>query len=173
MAGVCTAIASARLVRSVTVVENRPVQGAKSSSEIRVWVCRTTSHGTQRNARGTGIMGRRLLESHCVDQVGNPYLWHLVVHIAVWREPSVRSFLNTEGHHLQSADDGTRTAVVGWQMGSDREPIFTKPLFLDLDGITAPHPRLPGRLVRVDLAGAGGRPLSAFAGGCQPLGVAG
>jgi len=154
MAGVCAAIASARLVRSVALVESRPVLGAKSSSEIRVWVRRTTSHGTQRNARGTGIMGRLFLENHCVDQVGNPYLWHLVVLNAVWREPSVRSFLDTDGHHLQSADDGTMTAGVGRQMGSESEPIVTTPLFLDLDGITAPHLWLPGRLVCVDLAGA-------------------
>ncbi|WP_424477817.1 FAD-dependent oxidoreductase, partial [Pseudomonas viridiflava] len=37
LAGVCAAVAAARLGSSVALVTNRPVLGGNSSSEIRVW----------------------------------------------------------------------------------------------------------------------------------------
>ncbi|MCA1791282.1 MAG: FAD-dependent oxidoreductase, partial [Thioalkalivibrio sp.] len=134
LAGVCAAVAAARLGRSVALVQNRPVLGGNSSSEIRVWVCSATSHGTQRYARETGIMGELFLENQFVNQEGNPYLWDLVLLEAVRREPNVQLFLNTDVHHLHSTDDGTIASVVGWQMGSERELTFTSPLFLDCTG---------------------------------------
>ena len=56
LAGVCAAVAAARLGRTVALVQNRPVLGGNSSSEIRVWVVGATAHGVQRYARETGIM---------------------------------------------------------------------------------------------------------------------
>ena len=43
LAGVCAAIAAARLGQTVSLVQNRPVLGGNASSEIRVWVCGATS----------------------------------------------------------------------------------------------------------------------------------
>ncbi|NLB77690.1 MAG: FAD-dependent oxidoreductase, partial [Clostridiaceae bacterium] len=37
LAGVCAAIAAARQGRTVSLIQNRPVLGGNSSSEIRVW----------------------------------------------------------------------------------------------------------------------------------------
>ena len=134
LSGVCAAIAAARLGRRVALVQNRPVLGGNSSSEIRVWVCSATAHGTQRYARETGIMGELFLENQYVNPEGNPYLWDLVVLEAVRREPNIELFLNTDVHHLAMADDGTIASVTGWQMGSERELTFTSPVFLDCTG---------------------------------------
>jgi hypothetical protein len=134
LSGVCAAIAAARLGRRVALVQNRPVLGGNSSSEIRVWVCSATAHGTQRYARETGIMGELFLENQFVNQEGNPYLWDLVVLEAVRREPNIELYLNTDVHHLAMADDGTIASVTGWQMGSERELTFTSPVFLDCTG---------------------------------------
>jgi hypothetical protein len=134
LSGVCAAIAAARLGRRVALVQNRPVLGGNSSSEIRVWVCSATAHGTQRYARETGIMGELFLENQYVNQEGNPYLWDLVVLEAVRREPNVQLFLNTDVHHLAMADAATIESVTGWQMGSERELTFTSPVFLDCTG---------------------------------------
>ncbi len=134
LSGVCAAIAAARLGSSVALVQNRPVLGGNSSSEIRVWVCSATAHGTQRYARETGIMGELFLENQFVNQEGNPYLWDLVVLEAVRREPNIDLYLNTDVHHLAMTDDGTIASVTGWQMGSEREMVFTSPVFLDCTG---------------------------------------
>jgi hypothetical protein len=134
LSGVCAAIAAARLGRRVALVQNRPVLGGNSSSEIRVWVCSATAHGTQRYARETGIMGELFVENQFVNQEGNPYLWDLVVLEAVRREPNIELFLNTDVHHLAMADAGTIASVTGWQMGSERELTFTSPVFLDCTG---------------------------------------
>lgn len=134
LAGTCAAIAAARLGRTVALVQNRPVLGGNSSSEVRVWVCGATSHGTQRNARETGIIGELFLENQYVNQEGNPHLWDLVLIEAVRREAGIRLFLNTDVHHLQRADDGSIASLTGWQMGSERELTFTSPLYLDCTG---------------------------------------
>src|SRR5699024_4857250 len=62
LAGVCAAIAAARQGARVALVQNRPVLGGNSSSEVRVWVCGATAHGVQHYARETGIMGELFLE---------------------------------------------------------------------------------------------------------------
>jgi hypothetical protein len=134
LAGTCAAIAAARLGRTVALVQNRPVLGGNSSSEVRVWVCGATSHGTQRYARETGIIGELFLENQYVNQEGNPHLWDLVLIEAVRRESAISLFLNTDVHHLHKADDGSIAALTGWQMGSERELTFTSQLFLDCTG---------------------------------------
>ena len=57
LAGVCAAIAAARIGADVALVNNRPVLGGNSSSEVRVWVVGATAHGLRPFARETGIMG--------------------------------------------------------------------------------------------------------------------
>src|SRR5688572_26308090 len=89
LAGVCAAVAAARLGQKVSLVQNRPVLGGNSSSEVRVWVCGATAHGTNRYARETGIMGELFVENQFRNPDGNPYFWDLVVLEAVRAEPNI------------------------------------------------------------------------------------
>ncbi|WP_150275112.1 FAD-dependent oxidoreductase [Paenibacillus tepidiphilus] len=137
LAGVCAAIAAARLGRRVALVQNRPVLGGNSSSEVRVWVCGATAHGTHRYARETGIMGELFLENQYRNPDGNPYLWDMVVHEAVRAEQNISLYLNTDVHEIEadgSADDRTILSVTGWMMGSERRIRFESPVFLDCTG---------------------------------------
>ncbi|MDX2006186.1 MAG: FAD-dependent oxidoreductase [Meiothermus sp.] len=134
LAGVCAAIAAARMGRQVALIQNRTVLGGNSSSEVRVWVSSATAHGTQRYARETGIMGELFLENEYTNPEGNPYLWDLVLLEAVRREPNIRLFLNTDVHHLAMRDTQTIRSVTGWQMGAELEHTFESPLFLDCTG---------------------------------------
>lgn len=137
LAGVCAAIAAARQGATVSLVQNRPVLGGNSSSEIRVWVCGATAHGVQQYARETGIMGELWLRNQAVNPDGNPYYWDLVVLEAVRAEPNITLFLNTD---LREADvDGpaqarTIRSVTGWMMGSERLITFTSEAFCDCTG---------------------------------------
>ena len=102
LAGVNAAIAAARLGRTVALVQNRPMLGGNSSSEVRVWVCGATAHGTNRYARETGVMGELFVENQFRNPDGNPYYWDLVVLEAVRAEPNIQLFLNTDVHEVEA-----------------------------------------------------------------------
>ncbi|MCQ6563974.1 FAD-dependent oxidoreductase [Paenibacillus mendelii] len=137
LAGVCAAIAAARLGRTVSLVQNRPMLGGNSSSEVRVWVCGATAHGTHRYARETGIMGEMFIENQFRNMDGNPYFWDLVVMEAVRAETNIRLFLNTDVHEAEAdgnEDNRTIRSVTGWMMGSERRIRFESAMFLDCSG---------------------------------------
>ncbi|WP_299535942.1 FAD-dependent oxidoreductase [uncultured Streptomyces sp.] len=137
LAGVCAAVAAARLGRRVALVHNRPVLGGNSSSEVRVWVCGATAHGVHRWARETGIMGELYTENQYRNPEGNPYYWDQVVLDAVRAEPLIDLYLNTDVREVEAdgpADDRTVRSVTGWMMGSERRITFTAGTFLDCTG---------------------------------------
>lgn len=137
LAGVCAAIAAARMGRRVALVQNRPVLGGNSSSEVRVWVGGANGLSHNRYARETGIMGELHLENLYRNQEGNPYIWDLVVHEAVMAEPNIELFLNTDVRELDAVGDPTSRhiqSVTGWMMGAERLIRFESPLFMDCTG---------------------------------------
>lgn len=137
LAGVCAAIAAARLGKQVSLIQNRPVLGGNSSSEVRVWVVGATAHGTQRYARETGIMGELFVENQYRNPEGNPYYWDLVVLEKVKAEPNIQLFLNTDVHEVEAdglEDNRQIHSVTGWMMGSERRIRFESPIFLDCSG---------------------------------------
>ncbi|MFN3422504.1 MAG: FAD-dependent oxidoreductase, partial [Armatimonadota bacterium] len=64
MAGVCAAIAAARNGVSVVLIQDRPVLGGNSSSEIRMHIVGADCHGSRNDtdARETGILEELRLE---------------------------------------------------------------------------------------------------------------
>ncbi|WNQ10296.1 FAD-dependent oxidoreductase [Paenibacillus aurantius] len=137
LAGVCAAVAAARLGQTVALVNNRPVLGGNSSSEVRVWVCGATAHGAQRYARETGIMGEMFVENQYRNIDGNPYFWDLVVLETVRAEKNIQLFLNTDVHEVEAEggeEERTIRSVTGWMMGSEREIRFESDYFLDCTG---------------------------------------
>ncbi|TMV44699.1 FAD-dependent oxidoreductase [Paenibacillus mesophilus] len=137
LAGVCAAIAAARLGSRVALVQNRPVLGGNSSSEVRVWVSGATAGGTHRFARETGIIGEMLLENQYRNAEGNPYYWDLVVLETVLAENNIRLFLNTDVHEVEAegtAEDRRIRSVTGWMTGSERKLRFESGLFIDCTG---------------------------------------
>ncbi|MBB5080638.1 FAD-dependent oxidoreductase [Nonomuraea endophytica] len=133
LAGTCAAIAAARLGRTVALVNNRPVLGGNSSSEVRVWVCGATGHGKNHHAREGGIMGELFVENQYRNPHGNPYFWDTTILDAVRAEPNLSVFLNTDVRHV-AAGPGGIASVTGWMMGSEREITFESGLFLDCTG---------------------------------------
>lgn len=137
LAGVSAAIAAARLGRRVALVNNRPVLGGNSSSEVRVWVCGATAHGNQRWAREAGIIGEMLVENQFRNPEGNPIYWDDVVLDAVRREENIQLFLNTDVREVAASgpDDRRRIdSVTGWTMGSEVLTTFRAPFVVDATG---------------------------------------
>ncbi|WP_053218210.1 FAD-dependent oxidoreductase [Virgibacillus senegalensis] len=138
LAGVCASIAAARLGKTVSLVQNRPVLGGNSSSEVRVWVCGATKHGINRYARETGIMGELFVENQYRNPDGNPYLWDALILEKVKAEKNIQLFLNTDVHELDSEEmtEGERkiTSVTGWMAGSERKITYLSEVYLDCTG---------------------------------------
>lgn len=137
LAGVCAAVAAARLGKRVSLVQNRPVLGGVSSSEIRVWVGGANGLTHNRHARETGIVGEMLVENQYRNPEGNPYIWDLVVLEKVKAEPNITLFLNTDVRELEASGPQERRTIqscTGWMMGSERSIRFESPLFLDCTG---------------------------------------
>ncbi|MDH6370155.1 hypothetical protein M2444_001933 [Paenibacillus sp. PastF-3] len=137
LAGMNAAIAAARLGLKVALVQNRPVLGGNSSSEVRVWVCGATGHGVNRYARETGIMGELFIENQYRNPEGNPYLWDLTLLEAVKAESNISLFLNTDVREVEAeGEEGDRTirSVIGWMMGSERLITFESEAFIDCTG---------------------------------------
>lgn len=137
LAGVAAAIAAARSGSTVALINNRPVLGGNSSSEIRVWVVGATAHGAQKYARETGIMGELFLENQWRNPEGNPILWDHVVLDLVRAEQNITLFLNTDVREVDAvgeADARTIRSVSGWQMGSEKRITFESPIFVDCTG---------------------------------------
>lgn len=137
LAGVCAAVAAARLGASVALINNRPVLGGNSSSEIRVWVCGATAHGNQRWARESGVIGELYVENQYRNPEGNPVYWDDVVLDTVRREPNLQLFLNTDVRDVDAAgppDARHIESVTGWTMGSELSTRFVAPVFLDCTG---------------------------------------
>ncbi|WP_235019952.1 FAD-dependent oxidoreductase [Ruania rhizosphaerae] len=133
LAGVAAAIAASRAGADVALVQNRPVLGGNSSSEVRVWVCGATATGHQRFARETGIIGELYLENEYRNPEGNPYYWDLVVLEAVRAEPRIRLFLNTDVSTVET-DGSAIVAVTGKTMGSERLVRISASMFIDCTG---------------------------------------
>jgi len=137
LAGICAAIAAARQGMTVSLVHNRPVLGGNSSSEVRVWVCGATSHGVNRYARETGIMGELFVENQYRNPEGNPYLWDLTLLEAVRAEPNVTLYMNTDVREVEAdgdVDNRIIRSATGWMMGSERLIRFESEAFLDCTG---------------------------------------
>lgn len=137
LAGVCAAVAAARLGQTVALIQNRPVLGGNSSSEVRVWVCGATAHGQNRYARETGIMGEMFVENQFRNPDGNPYYWDLVVLETVQREKNIQLFLNTDVHEVEAVGEEQNrkiTSVTGWMMASERQIRFESSMYLDCTG---------------------------------------
>lgn len=137
LAGINAAIAAARLGHTVALIHNRPVLGGNSSSEVRVWVCGATAHGTHRFARETGIMGELFIENQFRNPEGNPYIWDSVLLDAVLAESNIRLFLNTDVHEVEaegSEEERYIQSVTGWMMGSERRIRFEGSMFVDCSG---------------------------------------
>ncbi|GAB3815123.1 hypothetical protein GCM10028820_12010 [Tessaracoccus terricola] len=133
LAGVCAAIAAARQGLDVVLVQNRPVLGGNSSSEVRVWVCGATATGHQRYARETGIVGELYLENEFTNPLGNPVYWDLVLLEAVNAEPNIRLLLNTHIHDVHVVGRAVQ-GVSAHVVGSERDLRISADYFIDCTG---------------------------------------
>lgn len=133
VAGVCAAIAAARLGRKVALVQNRSVFGGNASSEIRMHIVGANCHSSKPNLRETGILEEILLE----NKHRNVYADFPILDMIFWEKvhltPNLTPYLNTNIDSVVM--DGNRIrSVIGHQNSTETEIILSADVFIDATG---------------------------------------
>lgn len=146
LAGTFAAIAAARLGTQTVLIQERPVLGGNSSSEVRVHPVGASQHGYHRDARETGLIEEAFLtvrsQSYGLRQVnGRHYpMWDVVLEDMVRREPNLTLHLNTRVIDIsveQSTDDGYEqriTELYAVQQGNEATYRYRPGMVVDATG---------------------------------------
>jgi len=137
LAGVCAAIAAARHGCKTALIQDRPVFGGNSSSEIRVQP--TGANNCCAWARETGIIEEMLIEerarNHDLFLNGRiNSIWDLVLYEWVKKEQNLTPYLNTRAIGVKMANPSKISAVIAVQGGNERLYIFNASYFIDCTG---------------------------------------
>lgn len=111
LAGLCAAVSAARKGVKTILVQERPVLGGNSSSEVRMWV--RGAHG--KNNMESGIVSELNLENIHVNPYLNFSIWDTVLYSKAVNEPNLTLMLNTTCIDAK-ASAGHIESVTCWQM---------------------------------------------------------
>ncbi|MHA6482977.1 FAD-dependent oxidoreductase [Paenibacillus sp. strain BS8-2] len=150
LAGFCAAVAAARQGASVCLIQDRPVFGGNSSSEIRV-----TPHGAaafHAYARETGIISELLIAERAVNHEKirengwTNSVWDMVMYDMAVSTPNLTFHLNTSIQSVTTSD-GEITSVRAIVANAETELDIQGQLFIDCtgDGVVADQARCEWR----------------------------
>lgn len=134
MAGVCAAIAAARHGCRTALVQDRPVLGGNSSSEIRMHICGADCKNDGTARRETGILEELRLENLVRNPQNSPSVWDLLLYEWVRREPGLDLYLNSLALEPLPVNAGRIEAVRVRQLASEREFVLHGRFFADCSG---------------------------------------
>lgn len=136
LSGVCCAITAARKGLKVVLVQDRPVLGGNSSSEVRLWILGATSHMGNNNrwAREGGVVDEILLENMQRNPEGNPVIFDTVLLDKIYQESNIKLLLNTAVYDLEKSDADEISSVKCFCSQNSTEYILTANLFCDASG---------------------------------------
>jgi len=143
LAGFCAAVAAARNGAATCLVQDRPVFGGNSSSEIRV-----TPHGAAQfhgYARETGILSELLIEERArnhepiFENGWTNSVWDLTMYDMAVGTPNLSFHLNTVIQEVELHADGSIAAVTGRMLQAETALRLSGKLFIDCtgDGVVA------------------------------------
>ena len=135
LGGTCTAITAARAGIKVVLIQDRPVLGGNSSSEVRLWVLGATSHMGNNNrwAREGGVVDEIMLENAWRNPEANPVLFDTVLLEKAISEPNLTLLLNTAVNEVLKEGEAI-TAVRGFNSQNSTTYEVRAPLFCDASG---------------------------------------
>lgn len=138
LAGFCAAVASARLGVKTVILQNRPVFGGNSSSEIRV-----TPHGAaafHAYARETGIISELLIEERATNHEAifengwTNSVWDLTLYNMAQSTPNLTIHTNTDVYDVVMIDERSIKAVRARVLNAEVELIVESDVFIDCSG---------------------------------------
>ncbi|MDF2192711.1 FAD-dependent oxidoreductase [Paraflavitalea sp. CAU 1676] len=136
LSGVCCAITAAREGCKVVLVQDRPVLGGNSSSEVRLWVLGATSHMGNNNrwAREGGVIDEILVENTYRNPEGNAVILDMLLLDKVIGEPNITLLLNTAVYDVEKSSADTISSVKAFCSQNQTEYLLSAPLFCDASG---------------------------------------
>ncbi|QDK83376.1 FAD-dependent oxidoreductase [Spirosoma sp. KCTC 42546] len=136
LSGVCCAITAARAGIRVVLVQDRPVLGGNSSSEVRLWVLGATSHMGNNNrwAREGGVIDELLLENLYRNPEGNPLIFDTILLEKVVLEPNITLLLNTVVYEVEKSNAETISGLRAFCSQNSTAYDLVAPLFCDASG---------------------------------------
>lgn len=134
LAGVCAGLAAARNGARVVLVQDRPVLGGNTSSEINVHAGGADQDGHRPHAREAGIIEELRLEDAVRDPRAVPVMWDLILYDAIRREPGIALLLNTACRGVRMAAADRIASVEALRAATDDGFIIEAPMFIDCSG---------------------------------------
>ncbi|MFC3800274.1 FAD-dependent oxidoreductase [Cohnella sp. GCM10012308] len=142
-AGFCAAVAAARQGARTVLIQDRPVFGGNSSSEIRV-----TPHGAAQfhaYARETGIISELLIEERArnheviFENGWTNSVWDMTMYDMAMNTPNLTFYLNTSILSVAKSSVRRIESVTAYVAGAETEIVFMGDVFLDCtgDGVVA------------------------------------
>lgn len=135
LSGVCAAITAARKGLKVILIQDRPVLGGNSSSEVRLWILGATSHMGNNNrwSREGGVIDEILVENTFKNKEGNPLIFDMILLDKVVSESNITLLLNCAVYDLQKSENEI-SAVKAFCSQNSTEYLVKSNLFCDASG---------------------------------------
>jgi len=133
-AGMCAAISAARNGSKVVLIQDRPVLGGNSSSEIRVHLNGVNHLRNGLPERETGIIEEILLHNRFHNPQDSYPVWDHVLYDFITKEENLDLKLNTTAIRAILSDDGTIKAAYCWQLTTETEFTIEANMFIDCSG---------------------------------------
>lgn len=129
LAGLCCAVAAARHGIKVVIVQDRPVLGGNSSSEIRMWV----GGARGKDNRETGIIEEIFLDNFYQNPTHKYALWDSVLYEKVMCEENITLLLNTSCMNADT-EHNEITSITCWQSNAETFHKIESTYFADCSG---------------------------------------
>jgi len=136
LSGLCAAITAARKGVKVVMVQDRPVLGGNSSSEVRLWVLGATSHlgNNNRWSREGGVIDELLVENTYINKEGNPLIFDAILLDKVRAETNITLLLNTAVYEVEKSVPTRIDSIKAFCSQNSTEYQIKAPLFCDASG---------------------------------------
>ncbi len=129
LAGLCAAVSAARNGAKAVLVQDRPMPGGNSSSEIRMWIC----GATDAEFREGGLLEELKLANYYYNPTLKYTLWDQVMIDFLEREPNLECYFNTTVNEVV-CNGGHIEAARGWGLADYTRYEFRGKLFADCSG---------------------------------------
>jgi len=134
LAGICAAVSAARNGAKTVLIQDRPVLGGNSSSEIRVHVNGVTRlKPDNMPERETGVIEEILLHNRFNNPQESFPVWDHVLYDFMTREPNLELMLNTQAVEAEMSGS-TIVSARCWQLTTETEFTINADLFIDCSG---------------------------------------
>lgn len=129
LSGVCAAISAARHNVKVVLVQDRPVLGGNSSSEIRMWV----GGAKGKDNRESGLIEEIECENYYYNRSNIFPMWDTVLYQKVLAEKNITLLLNTTCNQCDYQNNHINS-VSCWQLNTETTHVIKAKVFADCSG---------------------------------------